>query len=80
MRMTSTTCRNCEGILPNAPLSENNAKETLDYTNTPSWLEYDGTKHFIRCPQCSAKNIAIISTDPSGTPVLTITRVIMEDD
>ena len=75
MRMTSTTCRNCEGVL-----CENEEIERLDSSNMPSWLQYDGTKYFIRCPQCSAKNIVIRSTDPTGMIVLTITRVVMEDD
>ena len=74
MRMTSNTCRNCGGILVDEK------KQTLDGRDRPSWLEYDGNKHFIRCQQCSATNILIMSEDPSGTPVLTITKAIMEDE
>ena len=80
MRLTSTTCRNCGGILLDASLSEYNEDETLDVNDRPSWLEFDGTKHFIRCPQCAATNILSISEDSSGTPVLSITRAIMEDE
>ncbi len=80
MRMTtSNTCRNCGGILVDEPLSEYNGNGTLDGTDKPSWLEYDGAKHFIRCQQCSATNILIISKDPDGSPVLTISRAMMED-
>lgn len=80
MRMTSNICRKCGGVLVDAPLSDYSGKGTLDSTDRPPWLEYDGTKHFIRCKQCSATNIVIISKDPSGTPVLTITRAILEDE
>lgn len=79
MRMTSNACRNCGGILVDEPLSDYNGNGTLDGTDKPSWLEYDGNKHFIRCQQCSATNIAIISKDPDGSPVLTVSRAIMED-
>jgi len=74
MRMTSNTCRNCGGILVDE------LQETLEGTERPPWLEYDGMKHFIRCKQCSATNILMISDDPDGTPVCTISRAIMEDD
>lgn len=81
MRMTSNTCRNCEGNLLNVPMSEYEGNGTIEGTaDRPPWLEYDGTKHFIRCQQCSATNILIISEDPSGTRVLTISRAIMEDE
>ena len=80
MRMTSTMCRNCGGPLVDEPLQECNGKETLDGTDKPTWLEYDGIKYSIRCQQCSATNILIISEDPSGTPVLTISRAIMDDE
>jgi len=80
MRMPSTTCRNCAGNLVDEPLPEYQNKESLDGNDTPSWMEYDGMKHFIRCKQCSATNILIISEDPDGTPVLTITTAIMDDD
>jgi hypothetical protein len=77
--MTSNTCRNCGGTLVDAPLTEYGRREVLDGSDKPAWLDYDGTKHFIRCSQCSAANILIISEDPDGTPVLTITRAIMDD-
>jgi hypothetical protein len=77
--MTSTTCRNCGGNLVDGPLPEIKEKETLEGADRPSWLEYDGTKHFIRCSQCSATNIFIIGEDPDGPPVLTITRAIIDD-
>lgn len=80
MRMTSTTCRNCGGSLVDEPLPEYNHEQSLNGDDPPSWLEYDGMKHFIRCNQCSATNILIISEDPDGTPVITITRAIMDDD
>ena len=80
MRMTSNTCRNCGGILVDEPLSEYNGNTTSDGADRPSWLEHDGDRHFIRCKQCSATNILIISEDPDGTPVLTITRTIMDDE
>lgn len=79
MRMTSNACRNCGGDLVVEPLSEYKGNGTLEGTYRPSWLEYDGNKHFIKCQQCSATNIVIISQDPSDTPVLTISRAIMED-
>jgi hypothetical protein len=78
--MTSTTCRNCGGSLVDEPLPELDKRETLEGADRPSWLEYDGTKHFIKCLQCSATNILIISEDPDGTPVLTITRAMMDDE
>jgi hypothetical protein len=74
MRMTSNTCRNCEAILVDE------LKETLEGNERPSWLQYDGSKHFIRCRQCSATNILIMQKDPSGTQVLTISRAIQEDE
>ena len=80
MSMTSNTCRNCGGILVDEPLSEYNGNGTLDGTDRPLWLAYDGAKHFIRCQRCSATNIVIISKDPNGSPVLTISRAIMEDE
>jgi hypothetical protein len=80
MRMTSNGCRNCGGILVDEPLSGYNGNGTLDDTDRPFWLEYDGDKHFIRCQQCSATNIVIISKDPDGSPVFTISRAMMEDD
>ena len=80
MRMTSNTCRICEGILVDEPLSEYTGNGTLEGTDRPFWLEYDGAKNFIRCQQCSATNIVIISKDPDGSPVLTITRAIQEDE
>jgi len=79
MRMTSTTCYNCGGLLLEEPLRECDNKEMLDDADRPSWLEYDGNNHFIKCQQCSATNIVIISEDPNGMPVLTITRAIMDD-
>ena len=36
MRMTSNICRNCGGMLVH------DLKETLDGTDRPPWLEYDG--------------------------------------
>jgi hypothetical protein len=80
MRMTSNTCRNCGGILVTEPLSEHNGNGNLDSSNRPSWLEYDGAKYFVRCQQCSATNILVISEEPSGTSVLTITRAMMDDE
>lgn len=80
MRMTSNTCRNCGGDLVEEPLPEYNRKGPLDGNDRPSWLEYDGMKHFIRCKQCSATNILIISDDPDGTPVLIISRAMMGDE
>jgi hypothetical protein len=80
MRMTSNTCRNCGGTLVGEPLSGYNGNGMLDNTDKPSWLEYDGAKHFIKCQQCSATNILVISEDPNGTSVLTITRAMIEDD
>jgi len=77
--MTSNACRNCGGTLVDAPLTQYNKKELLDVADRPSWLEYDGTKHFVRCSQCSATNILIISEHSDGTPVLTITSAIMDD-
>ena len=74
MRMTSNICRNCGGMLVH------DLKETLDGTDRPPWLEYDGIKHYITCQQCSAINILIISEDPNGTSVLTVGKAIMEDD
>jgi hypothetical protein len=79
MRMTSTTCYNCGGLLLEEPLLEYDKKEMLDDADRPSWLEYDGNNYFITCQQCSAMNIVIISEDPDGIPVLTITRAIMDD-
>jgi hypothetical protein len=79
MRMTSDTCRNCGGIFVNEPSSQYKGNATLDGTDRPPWLEYDGAKHFIRYQRCSATNILIISKDPDGSPVLTISRAIMED-
>ena len=80
MRMTSNTCNHCAGILVDEPLPENNGNGTLDDADRPSWLEYDGTKYLIRCRQCSATNLLVISKDPNGIPVLTITRAMMEDE
>jgi len=74
MRMTSNTCRNCGAILVDE------MTEALEVSDRPSWLQYDGSKHFIRCQQCSATNILIMSKDPDGTPVLTISRAIQEDE
>ena len=79
MRITSNTCYNCGGLLLEEPLLECDKKEILDDAR-PSWLEYDGDNHFIKCQQCSATNIVIISEDPDGIPVLTITRAIMDDN
>jgi hypothetical protein len=79
MRMTSTTCYNCGGLLLEEPLLEYDKKEMLDDADRPSWLEYDGNNHFITCQQCSAMNIVVISEDPDGIPVLTVTRAIMDD-
>ena len=79
MRMTSNRCRNCGEVLVDEPLSKYNGKGSLDGADRPFWLEYDGAKHFIRCHRCSATNILIISKDPSGSPVLTISRAMMED-
>ena len=80
MRMTSNTCGNCGGVLVVEPLPEYSGNGALDETDRPSWLEYDGNKYFIRCQQCSATNIVIISEDPGGTPVLTVSRAMMEDE
>lgn len=80
MRITSNTCYNCGGLLLEEPLLEYDKKEILDDTDRPSWLEYDGDNHFIKCQQCSATNIVIISEDPDGIPVLTITRAILDDN
>lgn len=80
MRMTSNACGNCGGVLVAEPLSGYSGNGALEGTDRPSWLEYDGNKHFIRCRQCSATNIVIVSEDPSGTPVLTVSRTMMEDE
>ena len=80
MRMTSTSCRNCAGTLYIGSPPENNGTERLDCTNMPWTLEYDGATHFMSCPHCSAKNIAVVCTDPGGTPVITINRAIMDDE
>ena len=74
MRMTSDNCRNCGATLVD------DLEESLDGTDKPPWLQYDGSKYFISCQQCSATNILIMHKDPSGTPVLTISRAIMEDE
>ncbi len=68
------TCRNCGAILVDDP------KEPLEGNDRPSWLQYDGSKYFITCRQCSATNIFIMHKDPDGTPVLTVSRAIMEDE
>ena len=78
MRMTSNTCHHCAGVLIDEPLPEYNGE--LDDTDRPAWLEYDGTKYFIRCKECSATNLLVVSRDPIGTPVLTVTRAIMDDE
>lgn len=78
--MTSTTCRICDASLRNGTSSESDEKQTLESSKQPYKVEYDGSKRFITCPQCSAKNIVILSTDPDGNSVITITRAIMDDD
>jgi len=70
MRLTSNTCRICGATLADE------LKETLEGNDKASWLEYDGSDYFIRCQQCSATNILIMSEDPNGTQVLTISRAI----
>jgi len=71
--MTSNTCRNCGATLVEE------LQETPDDAEKPSWLEYDGSKYFIKCQQCSATNIIIMHKDPHGTIVLTVSRAMMED-
>lgn len=80
MRMTSNACANCGGVLVAEPSSGYSGSGVLDGSDRPAWLEYDGNKHFIRCPQCSATNVVILSEDPGGTLVLTVTRAMLEDE
>ena len=80
MRITSNTCLNCGGTLIAEPFSTDVGKGTIDGADCPSWLEYDGNKHYIKCQQCSATNIVIIREDSIGTSILTVSRAMMEDE
>lgn len=75
-------CRNCDGIVFIGAFSqgdhENQIVDSFDTPPEPK-LEYDGGSRFLRCPRCSAKNLVRTGTNLNGTPVFTITGIIMDD-
>jgi len=64
-------CRFCECLL-NIRLSGDDSSFLNGETFVE--LEYDGSNSFLRCPVCSARNIAIEKTGLSGDKVVEIVR------
>ncbi len=67
-------CLSCgEVLFQKTPLDEE-GNWAMDF-ETELELEYDGNDSFYSCPHCSAKNVTILSTSPTGLSTLKIVRV-----
>ena len=72
-------CRNCDGVLFTESLPEEPEGELLDSSFMPHNVQDDGTSRFLRCPQCSAKNLIASGIHPNDTPFFRITGIVMDD-
>ena len=43
-------------------------------------IVYDGTNRYFRCPHCSAKNIATVTTHGTGAPRIEVVRAFMDGE
>ena len=75
--MQETRCRLCDGLVRRMR-SPADCKDR-SFPEESARLEYDGCNHFLRCPICSAKNIAVQRTAADGTTSVEIVRGVMDD-
>jgi DNA-directed RNA polymerase subunit RPC12/RpoP len=73
--MQETRCRACNSAILVAVSPEDRG---LLEVNIHVDLEDDGIHYFVRCPNCSAKNLAIIKTYPSSNPIAEIVRAVID--
>jgi hypothetical protein len=74
--MQETRCRLCDGIILTITSPEDRPGGASEEVTQ---LEYDGSNHFLRCPRCSARNIATKRTGADGNTSLEIVRAVMDD-
>jgi DNA-directed RNA polymerase subunit RPC12/RpoP len=72
--MEEVRCRICDGLMCEMNTSENGLVRPFFCCPKRVELESDGSKYFIRCPFCSARNIVEQRTSLSGTRIVEIVR------
>jgi DNA-directed RNA polymerase subunit RPC12/RpoP len=73
--MQKTRCRACDSAIV---VAVSPSERGLLVVDSHVDLENDGTSFFVRCPNCSAKNLAIIRRDPSSSPIVEIVRAVID--
>jgi hypothetical protein len=58
---------------------EGGAKSRVLSVHTHVALECDGTDCYVRCPYCSAKNIAEVRNEPDGTRTVEVVCAVIDD-
>jgi len=77
--MRKTRCRACgSSLLVHVSFHRRAGREIL-YANTQVDLERCGADCSFRCPNCSAKNLVLLTTNPMGEATIEITRAVMDD-
>ena len=76
--MGEVRCHICDGLMYEMKSSEAGSRRSFLCCPEEVELESDGRNYFIRCPSCSAKNIAEKRTDLSGTTIVEILRGVMD--
>ena len=75
-----TRCRNCDGIVFTESVPEEHESDLLYSSDLSTKVQYDGISHYLRCPQCSVKNLIRTGMNLNGTPFLAITGIVMDDE
>ena len=72
--MEGLRCRICDGLMCELNTPRDGSERSFLCCPRRIELESDGSSLFIRCPLCSAKNIAVERTDLSGTQIIDVVR------
>ena len=67
-------CLKCGDVLFKKVLLDDQGNAAMD-VNTPLDLEWESGDQFFRCPHCSAKNVVVGATSPSGLPAFRVSQV-----
>ena len=77
--MQETRCRACDSaLLVHVSPGQRARRKILSAQNQVD-LEQRGANHYFRCPNCSANNLVLLTTSPSGEPTIEITQAVMVD-
>jgi hypothetical protein len=77
--LQETVCRACTSSFLVDVSGDGETKSRVLSVHTHVSLERDGTDCYVRCPHCSAKNIAVVRTDPDGRQTVEVVCAVIDD-